>query len=292
LELVSIIVTTHNSGRTLEACLTSARRQDYGLVELIIVDNESSDDTLRIAAIFADRVLQAGPERCAQRNAGMKAAYVEYILVLDADMVLDSNVVSAALAASAGGRRAVVVPEISFGEGFWSACKTFERSFYQSDPIVSAARFFPRDVALEIGGYDEELVAFEDWDISMRIGARLPLAFANAIIHHDEGRQSLLSLFAKKRYYGKWLPMFVHKHGREAFRRINPVRRSLFQGVGRLMRRPVLGLGVVLVKAVEMTGGLWGALNRSGERPAPYKAAPAVTESYDERIESQAGPHR
>ena len=292
MELVSIIVATRNAGRTLEACLTSARMQDYKFLEILVVDNESTDDTLRIATAFADRVLQAGPERCAQRNAGIRAARGKYILVLDADMVLDSNVVSAALAASALGRKAVAVPEVSFGDGFWSACKTFERSFYRSDAIVSAARFFPRDVAQQIGGYDEELVAFEDWDMSMRIGEQLPLAFANAIIHHNEGRQSLGNLFAKKRYYGKWLPAFVRKHGFQALKRINPVRPSLIRGIGQLVRRPILGAGVVVVKAVEMTGGLLGTLDQRRQRPPPYKAVPKMTEATDERLESQLAPRR
>ena len=248
--------------------------QDYQPLEIIVVDNDSTDDTLRIAASLADHVLQAGPERCAQRNAGIRASRGTYILVLDADMVLDSNVVSAALAASASGRQAVAVPEVSFGNGFWSACKAFERSFYRSDAIVSAARFFPSDVAREIGGYDEELVAFEDWDFSLRIGKQLPLAFAAAIIHHDEGRQSLRNLFEKKRYYGKWLPAFVRKHGIEALKRVNPVRRSLFRGIGQLARRPVLGAGVVIVKAVEMTGGILGTFDQRRQRPAPYAPVP------------------
>lgn len=290
LELVSIVVATRNSGRTLEACLKSARRQDYPLVEIIVVDNHSSDDTARIAAGHADLLLQAGPERCAQRNAGIRAAHGEYVLVLDADMVLEPNVISAALAASAGGRNAVAVPEISFGEGFWSECKTFERSFYRSDAVVSGARFFTRADLLEIGGYDEELVAFEDWDISIRIEAQHPLAFADATIRHDEGRQTLPNLFAKKRYYGTWLPAFVRKHGVEAWKRINPMRSSLLRGMGQFMRRPALGAGVVIVKLVEMTGGLLGTLNPSRHLLPPQSAIATLGERAEERAEPQVPP--
>src|ERR1022692_3040386 len=49
LSLVSLIVTTKNSERTLEACLRSARAQAYAPIEIIVVDNRSTDATPQIA---------------------------------------------------------------------------------------------------------------------------------------------------------------------------------------------------------------------------------------------------
>ena len=196
--VVSLIVTTKNSERTLEACLRSAREQNYQPIELIVVDNASADRTRQIAGDLADLVIDAGPERSAQRNTGLRAAHGDYALVLDSDMVLERNVVAEATAAAQRGAVAVALPEQSFGEGFWSACKVFERSFYETDPIVSAARFFSRQRALESGGYDETLTGPEDWDLSMRIAETAPIAFARARILHNEGRQTLRDLFRKK----------------------------------------------------------------------------------------------
>src|ERR1700687_2435860 len=147
--LVSLIVTTRNSERTLLKCLESARRQDYDPIELIVVDNSSTDGTRRIATALADIFIESGPERSTQRNAGIKAAHGDYVLILDADMVLADNVVSEAVL-SAKLANAVAIPEESFGEGFWSACKVFERTFYTGDPLVSAARFFRRQRALDV----------------------------------------------------------------------------------------------------------------------------------------------
>jgi len=258
--LVSLIVTTKNSRRTIAACLESARQQDHSPIELIVVDNHSSDGTVDVARRYADAVIEAGWERSAQRNVGMRAAHGEYVLILDSDMVLDGGVVRAALEAAHGGVEAVAIPEESFGQGFWSACKAFERSFYTRDALVSAARFFRRQRALDIGGFDESLTGAEDWDMSMRVGGAKPVAFATARIRHNEGRQTLRSLYEKKYYYGQSIPKFVRKHGKEALKRVSPLRPSLFGALARILRHPVLTCGLMVMKATEFFGGLAGAL--------------------------------
>ena len=258
--LVSLIVTTKNSKRTIEACLKSARRQDHAPVEVIVVDNHSTDGTIEIARRHADVVIEAGWERSAQRNVGILAARGEFVLILDADMVLDRNVVGAALDVADRGAEAVAIPEESFGRGFWSACKVFERSFYANDTLVSAARFFRRQRALDVGGFDESLTGAEDWDMSIRVAGSAPIAFARARILHDEGRQTLIGMYEKKYYYGKSMPAFVRKHGKEALKRLSPLRSSLFAALGRVGRHPALASGLVIVKATEMFGGLAGAL--------------------------------
>jgi glycosyltransferase involved in cell wall biosynthesis len=265
LALVSLIVTTKNSGRTLAAFLESARRQDYEPLELIVVDNRSTDGTVDIAQRFADIVIDAGPERSAQRNAGINAARGEYVMILDADMVLQRDVVTAAVAAARAGAEAVAIPERSFGDGFWSACKAFERSFYEDDTLVAAARFFRRDRVLALGGYDETLTGPEDWDMSMRAAGPSGITFAQTLILHDEGTQSLRNLYLKKYYYGRSMPAFVRKHGAEALKRISPLRGSLLRGVGSMLRHPVLAAGLTTMKSAELLGGAFGMLSA---RPA------------------------
>ena len=58
--LVSVIVPTRNSAATLEACLKSIGNQAYGPIELIVVDNHSSDATREIAKRFTDMVFVKG----------------------------------------------------------------------------------------------------------------------------------------------------------------------------------------------------------------------------------------
>jgi len=266
--LVSVVVTTRNSGAFLRACLESARRQDYPHREVVVVDNGSTDATMAIAHELADIVLTGGPERSAQRNAGIRAAHGDWVAIVDADMVLDPDVVSSCVAAAtASGARAVHIPEVSFGAGFWSRCRAFERSFYLHDPIVTAARFFDRARLLELGGYDESLTGGEDWDMSMRASEDGQVVFSKGVIRHDEGRPTLPVLFAKRYYYARSWPAFVRKHGSAALARLTPARRALWRNVGRMVLHPVLGSGVIVMKSVESAGALLGMMNaRSADR--------------------------
>jgi glycosyltransferase involved in cell wall biosynthesis len=257
--LVSVVVATRNSERTLERCLASVRAQTHRDIELIVVDNRSSDRSVEIARRYTDRVSDAGPERCAQRNAGILASTGDFVLVVDSDMILEPGVVDACLTSCAN-CDAVAIDEVSFGDGFWARCKALERTFYRGDPTVSAARFFRRSALLAAGGYDPSLLAGEDWDLSMRVVGGNALAFASSVIRHDEGCLRLRALFLKKLYYGGTLPRFVRKHGIAGFRRVNPVRSSLIKNVGAMVRHPVLGAGIVTMKATELAAVVLGAV--------------------------------
>lgn len=129
--LVSVIVPTKNSSRTLEACLRSITEQTYSNIEIIVVDNFSTDATREIASSFTKHVLLHGPERSAQRNFGVAHALGIYVVIIDSDMVLESTVVEACVDAMKNKTwQGVVIPEVSFGEGFRAQCKRLERSFY------------------------------------------------------------------------------------------------------------------------------------------------------------------
>src|SRR5262249_55673756 len=141
---VSVVVPTRNAARTLAACLESIRAQTHEPLELVVVDNASTDGSDRLAARWADVVLRGGPPRSAQRNRGASEATGEFVLFVDSDMVLEPNVAAACAEVAASGMDAVVIPEQSFGDGFWARCKTLERSCYVGDESIEAARFFRR----------------------------------------------------------------------------------------------------------------------------------------------------
>ncbi|GAC1309568.1 MAG: glycosyltransferase family A protein [Vulcanimicrobiaceae bacterium] len=251
---MSVIVPTKNSGRTLRRCLESIRDQNHQAVEIVVVDNFSTDDTERIGAALADTFVRIGPERCAQRNAGLALSRGSYVLFIDSDMYLSPETIDSCIVALADGVAGVIVREASFGEGFWSRCKAFERTFYLDDRAVSAARFFRKDLVVNIGGYDETMIAGEDWDLSMRVEEHGDLRFAATTISHDEGRIVLRKQLAKKYYYGTTLGRFVAKHGRAGRQKLSPARSSLLKSVSRLVDSPRLVMGMYLLKVVDLVG--------------------------------------
>lgn len=210
-QIVSIVVPTKNSARTLAACLASITKQTYPHIELLVVDNHSTDDTQAIAAQYGARLLVQGPERCAQRNAGFAAAKGEFLMYIDSDMTLTHQVVEQCVAKIADSSvDAITIHEISVGTGFWTQCKVMERSAYIGDSQIEGVRFFPRTVIDTAGGFDESLVSAEDWDLVERIrAAGFGIATIEARIYHDEGHIRILDLWKKKFYYGRHLSAFV-----------------------------------------------------------------------------------
>ena len=271
--LVSVVVPTRNNARTLAACLESVRAQDYRPIEVLVIDNGSTDGTPEIAARLADRVEDRGPERSAQRNRGAALARGEHLLFIDSDMLLRPEVVADCVATQARtGAPAVIIPETSIGEGFWARCRALERSCYAGDDSVEAARFFPRSVFLAAGGYDESLSGPEDWDLSQRVAAGRSLPRTAAVIDHDEGRLGLRDQLAKKRYYGASFRRYLAKQQSAAGRAgALVVRPALLRNWRRLARHPVLTAGIVAMKSLELGAAAYGAV--AGPKRAPERAA-------------------
>jgi glycosyltransferase involved in cell wall biosynthesis len=265
---VSAVVTTRNSADTLADCLASIRRQSHEDVELVVVDNASTDDTKRVAERFADVVLDAGPERSAQRNRGVAASSGEYVLVVDADMILGPDVVAQCVAvAREEGAVAIVIPERSIGSGFWARAKALERSCYLGDASIEAPRFFTREVFDRYGGYDEELTGPEDWDLPARMRERERGGRIEELILHQEGNLRLLPLLRKKYYYGKSAYRYARRHPELARRQFVPLRGAFVRNWRTLARQPALSLAMLGMKGAELAAGGLGMLSAAVDRP-------------------------
>ena len=94
--MLSVIINTKNEEKNIANCLHSIRRQNFntGKMEIIVVDNNSTDQTKGIARQYTDKVFNLGPERSAQRNFGAHKAQGEILGFIDADMILSSRVIA------------------------------------------------------------------------------------------------------------------------------------------------------------------------------------------------------
>lgn len=257
--LVSIVIPTYNSERTLPLCLSSIKRQTYVDIEVIVVDNFSKDRTVEVARSYDASVIKVRGERTKAKNLGLKRAGGSYVLFIDSDMELMPEVVEECvkLAESSPKIAGVVIPERSIGNNYWARVRDFERSFYIETPIETP-RFFRRDLVLLVGGYDEDVIFYEEATLPYRLerlGYRVRARINSCILHHEEDF-SLITWLRKKYYYGKSAKTYVRRYGGEYMdylkAQINPAYRfKLFFTNENFWRAPHLALGVIALKTLE-----------------------------------------
>lgn len=99
--LVSVIINNYNYGRFLSEAVDSALGQTYRHVEVIAVDDGSTDDSLTVLRPYTDRVSIIAKENGGQAtalNAGFQRSRGEIIVFLDSDDILLSNALEQAVA--------------------------------------------------------------------------------------------------------------------------------------------------------------------------------------------------
>ena len=213
--LVSVVITTKNEEKNIENCLESIKNQTFKNIELILVDNFSEDRTAQLAEKYAADVYFKGNERSAQRNYGAKVAKGEYLIYLDADMMLSPTLIEECVKKCQQDKiDALYVPERIVGDGFWIKVRDFERSFY-TGTVIDAVRFIQRDVFLRVKGFDETLVGPEDWDFDRKIREIGRTGIADMPLYHNEGRFNMKRYLKKKGYYTDGIQKYVKKWGSE-----------------------------------------------------------------------------
>ena len=274
---LSAVITTRNESANIANCIRAfdGFRKD---VEIIVVDNASTDDTKAIAASFGAKVLDKGPERSAQRNLGWQTAAARWVVILDADMIMPREAIEEMLecASRGDGIAAYWIPEVRTGEGIRVKARNFERSFYDGT-CIDALRFFSKEILEKTGGYDESLIAGpEDWELDIRVletGAKCAV-LKNHLIHNEK-RLTLKKMLEKKAYYTKSFAAYQAKwKGHPAVKRqFSPWYRfvGVFVEKGkwkRLLRHPILA-AVMYLERVAV--GIVYLANRSpSEERSPY----------------------
>jgi len=258
--LVSVIIPTRNSERTLARCLESIKNQSYKNIELIVADNNSTDTTKEIARRYTDKVFNFGPERSAQRNYGAKQASGEYLLIHDSDIYFNIDSVKECVELTEKENcDAIILPEKSIGTGFWTKVKAYERSFYVGNDYMEAARFFKKDIYEKLGGYNENLTGPEDWDLTIRIRkAGYKISRTSLFLEHDEGEINLFGSSKKKKYYATDVfDKYSKKHPEEFKKQMSffvrfPLNKIIKKGIN----HPILFSSMIFMKGLELINSI------------------------------------
>lgn len=206
--LISVIVPAHNEEAVIRECLESVLDQDYPRLELILVDDRSTDNTLAVAEQLARErgpfkivrvtdLPQGWTGKCHALHAGVRQASGKWLAFLDADSTLHESAIRQCYceAAATGVNMITLSPQFVM-KTFWEkalqptfaamSCILFPLSRINdpASPVASANGMFyliSREAYERIDGHsDVKSLAVEDIGIGMRVKASgLGLIFAN-----------------------------------------------------------------------------------------------------------------
>jgi glycosyltransferase involved in cell wall biosynthesis len=186
--LVSVIIPVYNSHDFLGEAIASVREQTHKNWEILVVD-DGSDRPETVAAIDAlaqrpdprlrvVRIEHAGPS--AARNAGLAAARGEFIVPLDSDDMLDARALELYLDAKRRNPGCAYVSSflLHFREtpaaphAGWIPLGGDREMLGVVNAGTHSTILIERSLLQELGGYDESMPSYEDWDLACRIASR------------------------------------------------------------------------------------------------------------------------
>lgn len=211
--LVSVVVSCYNGEAFVGECVRSVLAQNLTELELIAVDDGSTDETLSVLTSFAGdsrlRIIPlnqnfGGPSRA--RNVGVAAARGRFITIMDCDDLLKPDALSMVVSflsrspdtglvffnseeldTVTGARKSAALADY---DQFWRLRRETiadhmfvvgDRRRYRqlvlTNFIRTSGTTCPRHVLERIGPFDESLTNADDWDLWLRIAAQYPLGF-------------------------------------------------------------------------------------------------------------------
>lgn len=203
--LVSIIIPTYQHAKTIALCIESVLRQSYWPIEIIVVDDGSTDNTQEVLKQFGKKVrviTQKNSGSNPARNRGLADAVGEFVIFTDADVIMKSKMIEQFV------KKLVSHPEASYAYGgFRFGWKTFpgvrfnakelrKMNFVHTTSLVRRSDF---------PGFDEKIKRFQDWDVWLtmlekgRVGVLVPGVWFSVMISGES------------RIGSSWLPSFVYR---------------------------------------------------------------------------------
>jgi glycosyltransferase involved in cell wall biosynthesis len=177
--IVSIIIPCFNHGAFLKEAIDSVLNSTYKLVEIIIVDDGSTDNTSEVAAEIirnnpgVSYFYQANQGPSCARNKGISLAKGKFILPLDADDKISHHYIENALDAIRNNPKIVLVycnaEYFGLKAGLWNL-KEFSLKRLAVDNMIFSCALFRKEDWERVGGYSSELIGgWEDWEFWISI---------------------------------------------------------------------------------------------------------------------------
>jgi glycosyltransferase involved in cell wall biosynthesis len=174
---VSITIPTFNSERTIGYCLSSIFDQDYRTMEVVVIDNGSSDRTERISEKYNCTFLKISSTKAQARKIGYYNSRGDFVLFLDSDMCLEKGILKDLTnLVEDYDLDAIAIAETFPPNSALHIAKNIEKECYTNGFDIQAPRFYRKKILKNVNwdriddGWDEYEIFLEASAANLKIG--------------------------------------------------------------------------------------------------------------------------
>lgn len=201
-KLISIIILNWNGKRWLKKCMDSLESQSFKNFEIILVDNNSTDNSVGFIKKNYPLVNLIQSKRnlgfAGGNNLGIKTARGEYILLLNNDTWVETNFLKNILTFYKRNKYDVISPiamdyDSNFKKKYFSKIDPFGHSVFKYEEfgknfyLTGVCLFFPKKLYLETGGFDDDFFMYcedVDWFWRLNLLGKKFSYCPNIFLHH------------------------------------------------------------------------------------------------------------
>ena len=215
--LVSVIIPNFNYGRYLEDCISSVINQSYKNLEIIIVDDGSTDDSISIIEKFNTQVVLVKKDNSGvsdTRNIGVKVATGEYLTFLDADDTLEPTKIHDQMQLMKDSPSELIYCGVNVVDSELNFLKILRPQYrgecsklffkYPTRAIVLLASGSPlisRSLIEKVGYFDIQLNTSADWDYMRRLSFFTTIDFVDKPLINYRRHEKSMSANSLSSYY-------------------------------------------------------------------------------------------
>jgi glycosyltransferase involved in cell wall biosynthesis len=193
--LVSVVIPCFEQAHFLSEAIESVLAQSWRVAEVVVVDDGSSDNTYAIAGRYPGvrRVRQANLGVARARNTGLAESQGDFLIFLDADDMLLPRAVEVGTVSLSKRSQIALIAGMSQDVG-----EDGRKLDSETQPLVTQDHYlrlledcyiwsgssivYRRSAVEAVGGFDEDLLAGDDYDLYLRLARDFPIYCHDAVV--------------------------------------------------------------------------------------------------------------
>lgn len=203
--LVSVVIPTYQHAGTIQACIDSVLSQSYKNIEVIVVNDGSTDNTEEVLAAYGEKIISVYQENQGSnpaRNRGLAEASGEFVIFVDADVFMKPEMIERMVEMlKTHPEASFVYSSFKFGWKLF-ASRPFSQQMLRKMNYVHTTSLVRR---ADFPGFDNEIKRLQDWDVWLTmIEAGKTGIWIDDVLF-------FVQIDGASRIGSSWLPSFMYK---------------------------------------------------------------------------------